>query len=217
MALSVKNSALSTTASTSLTITNATAGNVLVCYAIQSASLLSIGFSDNVSGSTGWVTQSTHATNNSNNSSVYVATKSAVGGETTISTTAGSGGTVGSLCYFEIQGGASTRVETITAGSGGAATTSETSAAITTTNPGDIILAAAGFGNPTGAVFAWTGTHVMTNVSTSSSSLFIGGSYVPNAKLTSQNFTANWTTSRSPAGILTLALTPASGQFLQFM
>lgn len=203
MGISVLNSAQTTAAAATLTITSATAGNLLVMFISQTGSLNLPSGRDNI-GSAGWSTNSTFSTN-STTSGGFVAYKMAVGGETTLNPTAGSGSSIAGIAYFEIVGISAVSVDTTVATNDSTSITSLTSNSVTTTNAGDIILAAVCGVNSLGAINAWTGTGPMANITTASSNM-IGGYYIPGITLSGATFTANWTTSRTPDGMMLVAL-----------
>lgn len=199
-----------TSAHGTLAVTSATAGNLLVVFIDQITTTSAPTGSDNISGTTGWTTNSTSALFSGSASSLFVAYKKAVGGETSLNPTVGSGGTLEGLSYFELSGIDTTpTIETIVHADNKVAVTTATSAAVTTSNPGDIVLICAG-GNAvdSGTVNAWTGTGPATNVSTASTRC-IGGYYIPGTTLSGATFTANWTSAKN-TGVLALALQPVS-------
>lgn len=211
MAASVVNSKQTgNAATTSLAITSATAGNLLVAFASQTVSLSSITGSDNISGSTGWVTNSTSATgmSSSNTGSIFAMYKTAVGGETTITPTFP--GTGQGLCCFEISGLDNTpTIDVIVATNGtGTAISTRTSNAVTTTNTGSIILGSVGHNlNPSTITSPW-GTTALVQINTVGSRC-MGASLVPGTTLSSAQPVATWTNVSQPA-MLILALKPTA-------
>jgi hypothetical protein len=94
MATSIVNSGQTGATTTgTLSITSATAGNILVAFIGQDVGTSAVTGSDNVSGPTGWTTNSNYAYYNGTSATEWVAIKVAVGGETSLNPTAGSGGT----------------------------------------------------------------------------------------------------------------------------
>ncbi|HUD06472.1 MAG TPA: hypothetical protein VMR34_01160 [Candidatus Saccharimonadales bacterium] len=210
MALSVLNNEQTTGVATTLTITSAEAGNYLVAF-VSGSVIGTITGADNISGSTGWTTNSTTANNGT--VSMAVAYKLAVGGETTLEPTQ-SGGSVQGIAYFEVAGNNSIApiIDVIVATNGSSPATTLASSSVTTTYANDIILAdvgAANTGLTMGAPTAWT-SYVLTNITTSSSNT-VGGSIIPGATVSGKTPTGNWTTSRLPAGMIVIALAPISG------
>ena len=203
MAVAVVNSKETTTATGSLTITSATLGHLLVVFVSTAAYTSPISMSDNISGSTGWTTHPTIATYGaSNQHSVQVAYKVAVGGETTLTAT---GGTLKGVLAFELSGtGAS--LDVVTANSG-QSTATPTSGSFTTTKV-DAILCGIGINGLTGGNSGWSGTGPMTNVSTATGA-FGGGYYVPGTTVTGASFTFTSSTSNLCAA-LTVGVAPVS-------
>jgi hypothetical protein len=204
MAITIVNSKQG--AGTSLTITSATAGNILVAFISQTVSVVAPTI-------TGWTVNGTSCTfGTANVDAGFLATKTAAGGETSIAPTAGTGGTLQGIAYYELAGASLT----FDGGSSFPVATSQTasvnslaSTPFSTTNPGSVILCAVCVSNGSGVVSAWTST-VLTNITTTGTGV-IGGSLIPGTTETSITPTANWTTSRF-AGMLAIALTPpASG------
>jgi len=191
-----------------LTITSATKGNLLVAFIAQTGTETAPKGKDNISGETGWTVSATSAPGSVTTTRVWLAYKTAVGGETELNPTVGTSGTLRGISYFEVSGCSET-VDTIVA-SKSASAVFLTSGAVTTTDAGDIVLAGVANNAATMAeVKAWTGTGPMTNVETASTMIF-GGSYIPGTTLTAVTFTANWLTARAPE-MLVVALKPAGG------
>lgn len=190
-----------------LAITSATAGNLLVLFINESASIVNAPKpKDNISGETGWTVDTAEghkAIYSSSLNSVWVATKVAVGGETTLEAAPGVGATLEGMTYFECSGTSST-MDAITAKNNNASSKSITTTAITTADAGDLLLAGVGVANESKTVEAWTAS--MTNVETVSTRC-IGGSYIPGTTLSAVTFKANWETARA-SGALVVALKP---------
>ena len=204
MAITIVNSKQS--GGSSLTITSATAGNLLVAFISQTSSVLTVSIS-------GWTVNATNCTFGvANIDSGWVATKTAAGGETSVTPTPGAGGSIVGIACYELNGATAT----FDGGSTFPVATSQVSSvstlastAFSTTNTGSIILCAVLLGNTSGTVSAWTST-VLTNITTTTTEA-IGGSLIPGTSETSITPTAYWQTSRA-AGMLAIALTPpASG------
>jgi hypothetical protein len=188
-------------------ITATTAGNLLVVFVVQTSSTAQPSISDNINGSTGWTfnaTKSTFVT--SLTGSCWVCYRIATGGETTYTATAGAGGTVQGLSYFEVTGNANTIVVDTIVGTNAASgsVTTITSGAVTTSDATSIILACAEQNGPTGTITAWSGTGPMANTTTTGTRA-IGGNYVPGSTLSGVTFTANWTTGNQ-SGMLVIAI-----------
>jgi hypothetical protein len=194
MAYAVANSQLAN--ATSLTITAATAGNLLAAYVLQTGTTSPPTI-------TGYVQGSAVANGNTTSTGTYFFTKTAAGGETSIAPVAGSGGTIQAICYWEISGYGGTLYldESPIAASNIATNTTYTSPATSTLSASSIILACSSTGsNQNGGGNAWTGTGPMVFVGTTGSNRqMIGGSYIPGVTLSGATFTANWTTSRISA------------------
>lgn len=185
---------------TSLTITAASAGDTLASFFSQTGL--------NAPTCSGFLVNATSAVYNGSLSSLWVATKIAAGGETSIAWTAGSGGTGHGVAGWELAGAASavtldgSPVHTDNIGpaiTGGLA--------VTTTVNGSIILLGVGGDTSSGAITAWTGTNVATNINTAAARCF-GGSFITTTTVSS-TFTANWTTSHA-VGMLAITLQPPS-------
>ena len=217
MAISIVHSAqTSSTAATTLTITSATANNLLVCFIGQSAAT-----SSQPPTLTGWTVNSTGAAGgNPSNNSVFMAYKVATGGETSIAPTAGGTGAVNGICYWELNGATSTfdtGLSTPSVVNTPASVATLASNAISTNQAGSIILfGLGGILNANGGQKAWTGTNVANYISTGSTFCF-GGSFITTTTLSSQTFTANWT-SNGREGMLAVAFQAAgSNHFLGLM
>jgi hypothetical protein len=210
MAISVVNSKQTGASTSTLTITSATASNLLVALVAQTGSASTITGSDNISGSTGWTVNATPAVWSSSANSLWLAYKTAAGSETSLNPTAGSGGTIVGISYLELHGAAipGSLDGTPVATSNSTNTATQTSGAVTTTNAGDIIFGAMAMSPSDGGSNAWTGTGPMTLVS-ANATLTDGGYYIPGSTLSSATFTANWTTARAH-GMLVAAIKPAS-------
>jgi hypothetical protein len=217
MALSVANSQQSSSSSTaSLTITSATANNALVAFINQSASTSTPTL-------TGYTVNATDALYNASANTIWVATKVAAGGETSIAPTAGSGGTIIGLCYWEVTapGSAWSGQSLALDGSVQALanqTSTSSSLSFTTSVSGDIVLMGVAVPTSNTGSTAWTGSDVATGISTAATRCQ-GGSYVTTGTLSAQTFTANWSVSKAN-GMLGIALEPpsaaASGNFFVF-
>lgn len=213
----VVNGASTGNTSTTLAITTPRAGNILAMMVIQNSSVAQITGADNI-GSTGWVNNSTGANLNTNGSSVFLMYKLALGTETTLQPTAGSGGTIIDIAYIEMQQ-AQWPVNFVsgpTAQSNQATNTSATSNAITTQLGGAIVFSSVGGSASMGISTAWTGTGPMTNLGGAITNHLVAGYYASTNALTSATFTANWPTTR-PYGMLTCAFAANQSGFLTFM
>lgn len=203
MAITIVNSKQGT--GTSLTITSATTGNILVAFISQTVSVVA------PPTLTGWTVNGTNCTfGATSQDGGYVAIKTAAGGETSIAPTAGTGGTITGIAYYELSGATTT----FDSGSSFPVATNTTatmatlaSTAFSTTNTGSIILCCVLTDAASGTVTAWTST-VLTNIATTTTAA-IGGSLIPGTTETSITPTANWTTNRH-AGMVAIALTPPS-------
>ena len=180
----------------------ATAGNLLVAFAAQSASVAT------PTCATGFTVNTTKALFNASAASVWVAYKIATGGETTATFTPGAGGTINGVTIWELSGAANpialdftppVHTDNITAAVSG-------NLAVTTTVPGSIVLIGVGRNSSFGTVGAWTGTNVATNAASGTARCF-GGSFLTTSTISS-TFTANWATS-GIAGMLGIAFQPA--------
>jgi hypothetical protein len=197
-------------ATSTLTITSPAAGNTLNVFIAQSGTTSAPTLKDNL-GTSGWTVNEVKALGNTSAGSLWFATKEAVGTETKLEPTVGTGGTLNGIGYAELSG-ASQTVDAITHQDNGATATTQTSVGITTTDAGDILLGFVGdvAATNTGTVSAWTGTGPMTNISTGTSRAGVGGWYLPEKTLTAAAFTANWETGIKPA-MLVVAIKPAGG------
>ena len=192
-------------AATTLAITNATKGNRIVVFLAQTASLVAPTVTDNLGGT--YAVNATKAVNAASANSLWVAEKEAAGNENELKMTPGTGGVGQGIAYFELSGASST-VDVIVHTDNAASAKTVTSPSVTTTNAGDIVLAAVSDSTSAfGVISAWTGTGPMTNVETVSTRIF-GGSYLPGSTLSGATFTANWETARVSC-ILVIALKPA--------
>jgi hypothetical protein len=210
MAIAVANSVKGNTAT--LTITSATKGNILAVFIVQSASVLAPTIKDNIDKvGTKWTVNATKSVFTASADSIWFATKEAEGAEVTIEPTAGVGGTIQGMDCWELSGAKQTVDKIVTKDNIAAAKTA-TSAAITTANAGDIILACAGGKVLSETITAWTGTKVLNNIATTTA-MGIGGSLVLTATISAETFTANWTKSRA-SGLLVVALEPSAAETL---
>lgn len=193
----------------SLAITSAVAGHILIVFISQTVSIVAAPTgSDNISGATGWTTNATKSTFSATGvDATFVMYKVAVGGETTITATAGTGGTVQGLAVLELSGASLTIDTIVVSNTTSTALTTTTSGSVTTSNAGSIILAGIGQNAASGAIGVFTGTGPMTRVS-SSSTRCIGGYYLPGSTVSGATFTANWANSNA-AAMLILAIEPA--------
>lgn len=183
---------------TALTITAATAGNILVSFFSQTGL--------NTPSCSGFTVDATKSTYLTNLSTLWVAYKIAAGGETSISWTAGSGGTGHGVVGFELAGGpASVTLDGSPVHTDNVAATTTTGIAVATSTPGSIILIGVGGDASSGVIGSWTGTNVATNVGTAAARPF-GGSFITTSTVSSI-FTANWATARA-TGMLALAFAP---------
>lgn len=204
MAITVINPALTGGSGTAtLTITSATALNGMACFINQSGSLTAPTI-------TGWTVYPTvHAQFNTSGSSIWYAYKIAAGGETSIAPTAGSGGTIVGICYWEINGmDASLTLDGTPVHVDNTASAATNSVAVSTSTAGSIVLIGVGVTANNTSCNTWTGSDVATNVS-SGATRMQGGSYVTTGTLSSQTFTANWGTARV-SGVLAVAIQPPS-------
>jgi hypothetical protein len=179
----------------------ATAGNLLVAFAAQSASVSA------PTCATGFTVNATSALFNASAASVWVAYTIAAGGETTATWTPAAGGTINGVTIWELSGAANpialdftppVHTDNITAAVSG-------NLAVTTTVPGSIVLIGLGRNSSFGTVGSWTGTNVATNAGSGTARCF-GGSFITTVTVSS-TFTANWATS-GIAGMLGIALQP---------
>lgn len=203
MAITVANKAQTAgTASTELKgLPAATAGNIIVLFVSQLTTVAAPSLE-------GFTFQTTHGQSTADANSLFVGLKTAAGGETAYKPTAGAGGTVVGLCYFELAG-ASTTVDAIVNKNNVATAVTHITEPITTTDAGSVVLACVGTPvGSTGTVSAWSAS--MVNVGTEATRN-IGGSYLPAATLSAVTFQANWSTSRAQSSIV-VALKPASGE-----
>lgn len=186
-----------------LPITAATASNLLVMFIAQTGSVAaptSAGFTVDAA-------EGHHAIGNTSSGSLWLATKVAAGGENELVVTPAAGGAIQGISYFELSG-ASTTIDAIVKVDNPGSVKTLASGALTTTDAGDVILAAVGLtiAFPSGTISAWTGTGPMTNVEATTTRC-IGGSYIPGTTLTGVTFTANWETARQ-AAMLVVAIKP---------
>lgn len=208
MTIAIANSGQTgTAASATLSITTPTAGNILVCFIDQLN-----GGPSNTPALTGWTVNATPALYASSADTVWAAYKIASGSETSIAPTAGSGGSITGICYWEISGaknpialdGSPVANSNLGAFPDGAIN-------YTTSVAGSIVLLGVGSAASTGGQTAWTSTGgtVATNISTAASRCF-GGSYITTTTVTSSQFQANWTNSHN-FGLLGIALEANQG------
>lgn len=185
------------------TITAATAGNLIVVFVSQSATTAAPTVTDSAGGT--YTVLPTFALWNSSASSLYCCYKIAVGGETSVSYTPGSGGSTAGIVVFEVSGvNNPVLIEASKNTNNGAFAASSTTTAINT-NYNNMVLAAVSL-TASQTPGAWSGTKVMTTVATASTNTF-GGSYVATTPLVAQTFTGNWTGSRNH-GNLVVAFEP---------
>lgn len=180
-------------------ITAATAGNILVSMMSQSVTA-----APTVSG---YTVNATQAVFNTSAASVNVGYKIAAGGETGITWTPGTSGTVHGVTLWEIAGAPASIIldatpvhtDNLSAATGGLA--------VTTSTANSIILLGVGGSTSSGTISPWTGTNVATNISTAAARCF-GGSFITTTTVSS-TFTANWATS-GVKGMLAIIIRPAA-------
>jgi 3-hydroxymyristoyl/3-hydroxydecanoyl-(acyl carrier protein) dehydratase len=108
MAITVVNKTQSGSAAAStLTIPAASAGNKLVVFFAQTATTSPPKAKDTTSGETGWSVKEPKALGSASANSLFVAVKTAVGGETTLNPTVGTGGTMQGIACYELSGATS--------------------------------------------------------------------------------------------------------------
>ena len=193
-------------ASASVTVaTPPTAGNVLIAF----GNYVGTGtptFSDNLS-STWTVYTTTSALYNSSGNSIYAAYRVAVSGDSALTSITTASGTVQGMTYLELSG-AATGITNAVATNNQTGATSLTTAAFTTGAAGMVITCVGNGTGGNGGATAWTGTHVMTSVATSTTRCY-AGYYSSAAGESAQTYTANWTTSRTVNGALTINVGPS--------
>ena len=96
-----------------------------------------------------------------------------------------------------------------------ASLTSLATPALTTTNAAAMVLGCIGTVIGTGAVSAWTGTPVLTNI-TASTTRALAGSALPAATLSSAQFTAHWANSVTGAMSIVVTVVPSGGGAILF-
>lgn len=185
-------------ATASLSITAPKAKNVLAAFVMQNSTLAAPSL-------TGWTFSATKAEQGSGANSLWFGTKEATGLEVAIAPTAGAGGAIAGISYFELEG-SSQEIESIIPLSNGGAASTQASSALATSNSGDLVLACIGLGATNGGSGAWTGIGPMTSVEAGETRA-MGGYFVPSSTLTAAAFTANWTSSRTH-GMLVVVLKP---------
>lgn len=200
MAIAVVQSAQSAGAANSSTGTlgvTATSGNLLVsCFSQSSTLTPSIAAG-------GWTISATKAIYNGSADSVWVAYKISAGTEGSVVWTGGSTGH--GCCIWEVSGAANPFALDGSPSSTDNLSASTGSITMTTSVAGSIILMGVGGNVSSGAISAWTGTNVATNISAAASRCH-GGSFITTTTVSSA-FTANWATSRA-AGIIGIMFQP---------
>lgn len=154
----------------------------------------------------GYVVNAIHAVYNGSLSSVWLATKTAAGGEVGPVWTAGSGGTAHGVAAWELAG-ASTNFDGAPVHTDNIASGTTASVTVATLVPGSIVLLGVGSDTGATAIGAWTGANVATNIATTSARCF-GGSFITTV-IVNSTFTANWTTAHV-SGMIGFALQPAA-------
>jgi hypothetical protein len=187
-----------------LAITAPSVGHLLVVFIDQSGTTAAPTGKD-LLGTTGWTVNATHGVYAASVNSLYVATKVAVGTESELTPSAGAGGTVQGLSYFEVSGASGT-VDAIVHADNAINVKTLASPGLTTTDAGSVVLGAAAMGKGSGTVSAWTGTGPMTNVETVTTRC-LGGSYIPGSTISGATFTANWEVAAN-ATLLVVAIKP---------
>src|SRR5487761_195761 len=109
------------TATATLVITSATQGNILVMFINERTGTTAPTGKDNL-GTAGWTVDATNALSDSSNDSIWVAYKTAAGGETELEPTAGAGSIQG-IAYFELENCSTTIDTLVEAGNSGSTTT----------------------------------------------------------------------------------------------
>ncbi len=163
-----------------------TARNLLCCFVSQSATT-------SAPSVTGWVFNGTNATWSAGANSLFFGTRVADGTETTITVTAGSGGTSQGITMWELNGAANTVEGTPTAlnaqtGTSGILTMP------TSTNTGDILLMAVGQALSSGTPTSWTAGSGTNPISTSTvvATRAQGGYLIISDTQASIAYTASW-------------------------
>jgi hypothetical protein len=184
-------------AGTSKSITTPTAGNLMVVFASQGGTSAPT-ITDSAGGS--YTLGASNALYATSASSLYVGFKWAAGTETSVSCTTAAG-----LVYFEVSGANNPSIiEQIKPINNGAFQSLSTTSAITTEQT-DLILAAVAL-TASQSPTTWSGTKVMTMVSTAGTPLF-GGYYQATGPLSAQTFTGNWSGSRNHCNLV-IAIEP---------
>lgn len=174
----------------------AVAGNTLASFMSQTGL--------NTPTCAGYAVHATHAVYNGSLSSVWLATKVAVGGETGPVWTAGAGGTAHGVAAWELAG-ASTSFDGVPVNTDNIASGTQATVTVQTLTPGSIILLGVGADTSSGAILAWTGANVATNIGAAAARCF-GGSFITVGTVNSL-FAGNWTTAHV-TGMLAFALKP---------
>lgn len=202
MAVAVVNKKESGSAATaSLPITAATKGNRLAAFITQTGTATQPTLA-------GWTFNPTKAQLGINTQFVWFATKVAEGGEEAITVTPAAGGTIQGIAYWEVSGLGET-VDTIVKVDNNPSNTTVTSAALTTADAGDIILAAVGSATASGAIEAWSASNSAVPVAIeSTTSRTWGASYIPAATLSAVTITSKWATGKI-VGMLVVAIKPS--------
>lgn len=186
---------------TSVAISAATAGNTLVSFFSQTGT--------NTPTCTGFTVEAVKAVYNTGASSVWVATKIAAGGETSVAWTPGSGGTGHGVAAFELAGGPATVTKdgaVVNVDNNPVSTSLNIS--ITTAATGSIILFGIGADASSGTINVWTGATPATNIGTAAARCY-GAHFIAGAPATDSD-TANWSTGHV-AGGLAIALNISAG------
>jgi hypothetical protein len=214
MAIGVVQKAQSPSGATgSLTIgQNTKAGNRVFVFVSQSASVAAPTVEDSVGGSTGWVLSATKALGAASANSLWMAEKVVVAGQefAIVKFTAGAGGIAQGLWAIELSGASGTvDVSVVVNNTGNVKTV--TSPAVSTSDSGDIVLAAVGAVNAALAATSWTGTGPLTPAATEATRC-LGGYYLPGSTLSGATVTASWETSRQ-VGMLVVTIKPTIETF----
>lgn len=195
--LFVQKKSTGATATNKITIAAPKSGNALALFVSQTGSSTEPSL-------TGWTKSGLKANGSNSSNGTWLLTRTADGTEgTSLEVTAGTGGEVRGLTFFESEG-VLTTVESSVTGTAGTGAHTATSGNLTC-GVDAIIAACGGSATASGVVAAWGGTGPVLERTTETSSQCLGGGIILAEPLSAKNFTANWTNNAN-YGLLVVAL-----------
>lgn len=181
-------------ATATLAITKPAAGHLLVAFVSQLATAAA-------PAQAGWTVATVmHSVWEVSANSMYVLFKEAAGTETEVAPTAGAGGSINGICYFEVSGAAIVQPEF--AGLKNNMAAGKSGGVLLKTTTGGVVLACAAMAVSSGEEMAWTkegagAAGILTNVSTEASRMVGGFKAALEASALESTVIAHWTKSNT--------------------